>query len=198
MAEKTKEVVNSTLTKTQARVMMAICTALELEASDKKLIAKRDGEKIKGPTANLSDAEGTILLKADGVDIPKVCRQLHREDLVIYGWNDDRSRYVGITEEGFKQLQLPVRERTFPEKKEGEAKAPKEKKTKAQKAEGNLAAEPNAEDEGPEMPVVKPNPLMKNFIVTYGGKKKIHKAKDQADFDELKKRTAEDWIPLFA
>lgn len=206
MAKTEKEVVYSTLTKTQARVLNAIAAEIGMESTDKKIIAKRDGEKIKGPSATLIDKDGNPVVKVDGVDIAKVCRQLHREDLVLYGWNEDRSRYIAITGEGFNQLQLPLKERTFPAKKEkaeGEEGAEKPKKEKKSKDKTPAPAAPAADepqesaDEEPEVPVVKPNPLMNNFIVIFRGRKKIHKAKDEAEFRELSKRAPEEWAYLF-
>ena len=191
---KEKEVVNSTLTKTQAIVMRAICVALDMEISDKKLIGKK---------ADLTDKDGKNLLKTEGVmDVPKVCRQLNREDLVVYRWNDDRSRTIEITEEGFKQLQCPIKERTFPAKKEKPAteaaksaakgKEAAKKEPPVVKAQGTAA-----ENDEEEVPLVKKNTMMKNFLITFQGRKKIVKAKDQAEFDAMKDREPEEWLYLF-
>lgn len=177
----------STLTKSQNKVMMAICIALDIEPTDKALITTAK----KPVLADLSDKDGKILLDAPGIDVAKVCRQLHREELVVYGWNEDRSRFVGITEEGFKQLQLPVKEKAAPA-----PKADKPAKTTAADKVKNPPA-PVADDDSAE-PVIKPNPLMKNFIVMFKGDKKIFRAKDQAEFDVMKKWSSAIWAKKFA
>lgn len=173
------------LTKTEARLMLGICSVLTMEPSDKKLVGK---------TASLKAVQE--LLKE--VDVAKVSRKMHREELMTYSWNEDRTRNIGITEEGFKSLQLPPKEKKVPAPKEkAESTEAGENKVKPAKAKTKEPAAP-ALDAAEEMPEVASNVLMKKVVVSYKGKTLEFKAKDTAGFNLLKNRKAAEWIPEFS
>lgn len=174
---------SSALTKTQARVMMGICTILDIDSTDKKVI---------GAIASLE----TVQEAMKEIDVPKVSRQLHREELLTYTWNEDRTRNIGITAEGFKALQLPPKEKKVPAPKE-----PKEKKevSPAAKTEAGVnkavgSAKKDAAKENTSLTVAV-NVLMKKFVLTYDGKAIEVKAKDAAEFAAMKAFKTADWMP---
>ncbi len=196
-AKKAEEVKSSFLTKTEFAVIQAI-----FENPLKGKAVKSTDIKMISVEADLSSIDETL----DGVDAAKVCRKLHRAGLINYKWNEDKSRSVSVTQEGFDAIQLgvkiPKEKAPKAEKTVKEAKPKAEKKTKAVKetkpvedmSEGQIDDELLGVPEGFE---VKANPVAKVFNVTFSdGEKYRLKVQTAQEFKDVKENSFAEWEAL--
>jgi hypothetical protein len=197
----------SNLTKTEMGVMEAI-----FSNPLKGKAFKSDNAKMIAVVADLSVVDANI----DGIDAAKVCRKLHRAGLITYAWNEDKSRSVAITQEGFDIIQLGVKvpkEKVAKEPKEKVAKEPKEKVSKEPKAkvsksklEDDAPVDVDNMSEGqmddhllgvPKGFEVKANPVAKVFNVTFPDSKKYRlKVATAQEFKDVKSNSYQEWEDL--
>jgi hypothetical protein len=197
--EQMKKVELSPLTKTEMATMEAIYS----NPKDKKKKAVKSTDKAMiGVEADLSVVDSAL----DGYDGAKICRKMHRADLISYKWLEDGSkeRVVAVTEKGFEAIQLGVKvPKPKTEKAPKEAKAPKAEKavkakpakaTKAKVEEDILGEQSQEEQTGFE---VKSNPVAKTFNITFeDGSRFRLKVKTAQEFKDCKDNSLEEWETL--
>lgn len=193
---------SSNLTKTEMQVAEAI-----IANPLKGKAVKSDNDKMIEAGADLATVDASL----PGIDAPKVCRKMHRAGLITYVWNEDKTRTVSITQEGFDAIQLGVRvpkekapkaEKVVKEKAPKAEKVAKEKEAPAKgKGSSKVAVIPEVTEDDDNLDDtfdVKANPVSKTFTVTIEGKSYTLKVKTAQEFKDCKANSYEEWLDLVA